>query len=223
MKKLMFVLGFILILGCSARKDIFSQRYSGTLELTEHVLGAKVAGRVMTLVVQEGDLVQAGQVIATLDRYDQAKKDYERLQELLKTGGANAQAVEYAQLAMQDQQIVSPIDGVVLVKSAQVGEMLASGAGVVVIGDIKEQWVKIFLPEGLVGQIQLGQKASIRFDGLDKVYEGRLSFLATKAEFTPRNVQTSEERITQVFAVKVMLEKPDEHTHPGVTADVEFK
>ncbi len=202
---------------------MFHSKYSGTLELTEHVLGTKVVGRLATQTVKEGDLVKPSQMIATLDRYAQAKKDYERTEELFKLGGVGEQALEYAKLVMEDQQITSPIDGIVLVKSAEVGETLPAGAGVIVVGDLKDQWVKVFLPEGLIGQVVLGQKASITFDGLKQAYEGYVSFIATKSEFTPRNVQTPEERIIQVFAVKVSLDHPDNHIHPGVAADVEFK
>ena len=222
MKQLMGLMMLIMIAGCSAQADVFSQKYAGTLELTEHVLGAKVAGRVSSLSVKEGESVKVSQRLATMDRYVQAKKDFERTQELFKTGGATAQAVEYAKLAMEDQQVVSAINGVVLVKTSEVGEILPAGAGVVVVGDIKDQWVKVFLPEGLIGQVKIGQKAKITFDGLSRAYEGHISFIATKAEFTPRNVQTPEERVTQVFAVKVALDQPDEHVHPGVAADVEF-
>ncbi len=209
--------------GCSKKNDVYSTNYSGTLELTEHVLGAKLPGRLTTLTVKEGDLVKASQLLATLDHYEQAKKDLERTQELFKSGGATAQAVEYAQLTLQDQQIVSPIDGVVLVKAADIGEMLQAGAGVLVIGNPQEQWIKVFLPEGLMGQVKLGQKTSIRVDGIDKAYEGHVSFIGTKGEFTPRNLQSKEDRMTQVFALKVVVDHPDESIHPGVSAQVEFK
>jgi multidrug resistance efflux pump len=223
MKRLMLMIGLLFILGCSTKATIEYSKFSGTLELTDHVLGTKVAGRLTTLNVKEGDLVKAAQLIATLDRYEQTKKDYERTVELYNAGGTNTQAVEYAKLAMEDQEIISPIDGVILVKSAEVGETIPSGAGVVVVGDLKDQWVKIFVSEGLIGQIKMGQRASVIFDGLKNSYEGHVSFIGTKAEFTPRNVQSPEERITQVFAVKVRLDQPDEHIHPGVAADVEFK
>ncbi len=219
----MVLLGLILITGCTKKNDVYSSHYSGTLELTEHVLGSKAAGKLSTLEVKEGDLVKKGQVLATLDHYEQAKKDFDRTQELFKSGGTNAQAVEYAQLALDDQQIVSPIDGVVLVKTSDIGEILPAGAGIVVVGDPQDQWIKIFLQEGLIGQIKMGQKASITVDGLNKVYEGHISFLATKGEFTPRNLQSKEDRMTQVFAIKVALDKPDEFVHPGVSAEVEFK
>lgn len=221
MKKIIGFIGLCLILGCS-KTDVFHTQYSGTLELTEHVLGAKVAGRLTTLTVKEGDIVHAGQLVATLDRYEQVQKDLQRTIELFNTGGTNAQAVEYAKLAAEDQQIISPVDGIVLVKAAEVGETLSSGAGVIVVGDPKDQWIKIFLPEGQLGQVHLGQKASVTFDGMKKSYQGHVSFIATQGEFTPRNLQSKEDRITQAFAVKVTLDNPDEYTHPGVSADVKF-
>jgi multidrug efflux pump subunit AcrA (membrane-fusion protein) len=222
-KKLIVLMSVLLIVGCSPKPDAFNTKYSGILELTEHVLGARVAGRLSTMTVNEGDQVRVHQVLGTLDRYQQAKKDYERTMDLFSKGGATAQAVEYAKLVMEDQQIMSLTKGVVLVKAAEIGETLQAGAGVVVVGDSSDQWIKVYLPEGLIGQLKLKQQADVTFDGMKKAYQGHISFIATKAEFTPRNVQTEEERVTQVFAVKVALDHPDEHIHPGVAADVQFK
>lgn len=215
-------MSLLLVGGCGSKPDAFSTRYAGTLELTEHVLGSRAAGRLTSVNVKEGDVLRAGQVLATMDRYEQNLKDYERLKELFNTGGANAQELEHAKLAVEDQQIISPVDGVVLLKTAETGEILPAGAGVVVVGNKADQWVKIFMPEGVIGQVKLGQPAKIYVDGIAKPYEGRISFIATKAEFTPRNVQTPEERVTQVFAVKVKLDSSDEHLHPGVGSDVQF-
>ena len=109
--------------------------FSGTMEMTEHVLGVKAAGRLTTLNVKEGDLVKKGQLLATFDRFEQDKKDYERVGVLYKNGGANQQSLENAQLTMEDQEVISPLDGIVLVKSAETGEIIPAGGGVVVIGD----------------------------------------------------------------------------------------
>lgn len=222
-KKIIFIVGLFLILGCSSKNDIFHNHYSGTLELTEHVLGTKVSGKLSTLEVKEGDVVKKTQVLATMDHFEQAKKDYERTVELFKIGGTNAQSVEYAQLALEDQQITSPINGVVLVKSAEIGETLSAGAAVVVVGNPQDQWIKVFLQERLIGQIKIGQQASVVVDGLTKIYAGHVSFIAIRGEFTPRNLQSKEDRMTQVFAVKVTLDHPDDNVHPGVSAEVEFK
>jgi multidrug efflux pump subunit AcrA (membrane-fusion protein) len=213
-----------LMAGCSEPRDLGKMTFAGTLEMTEHVLGAKMPGRVTSVTVKEGDMVQKGQVLATLERYAQALKDHKRTEELFKTGGANAQAVEYAQLALEDQSVISPIDGIVLVKAAaEAGEIVAAGMGIVVVGDVKDKWVKVFVPEGVVNQIVMDQSAEITLDGLKDTYKGHVSFIATKAEFTPRNVQTKEERVTQAFAVKVTFDEPSASLHAGVAADVRFK
>ena len=207
--------------GC-AKKGAYDSTFSGTLEMTEHKLGSKVSGGLATLSVEEGDYVKAGQLLATMDRYEQTKKDYERAQVIFKQGGANLQSVEYAKLAMEDTTIVSPVDGVVLVKVHEVGETLSAGSPVVVIGDIKDQWVKVFIPEGMINQVQMNQQARVSFDGLPKVYKGHVRYIATKAEFTPRNVQTPEERVTQALAVKIANDDADLQAHPGVAADIKL-
>jgi HlyD family secretion protein len=210
-------------LACSdnySRRDL---KFSGTLELTEHVLGAKAGGRVATLTVDEGDEVKAGQLLATLDRYEQTKKDYDRTNNLMQQGGMTKQSLEYAALSLDDQQIVSPVDGVVLVKVHEMGETVQPGSAVVVVGDRSKLWVKIFVPEGRINQIELGQAAVLSFDGLKEKFNGHVSFISSQAEFTPRNVQSQEERVTQTFAVKIVLDDVKSFLRPGVAADVEIK
>jgi len=213
----------VLVTGCSGNKDFRKMTFSGTMEMTEHVLGIKVAGRLTTLNVKEGDQVKQGQLLATFDRFEQNKKDYARADVLYQNGGADHQTLENARLAMEDQQVISPLDGIVLVKSAETGEIIPAGGGVVVIGDPKDQWVKIFVSEDLMHQLSIGQKATIAVDGSDKKYNGHVSFIADKAEFTPRNVQTPEERVTQTFAIKIAVDNADEDLHAGVAADVKFE
>jgi len=216
------VLTLILMGGCSGKQDFKHMTFSGTMEMTEHVLGVKTAGRLTTLNVKEGDHVQKGQLLATFDRFEQDKKDYARLGELYKNGGANQQSLENAALTLEDQQVISPLNGIVLVKSAETGEIIPAGGGVAVIGDPADQWVKIFVSESLMHQLSLNQTAVITVDGADKKYKGHVSFIADKAEFTPRNVQTPEERVTQTFAVKIAVDDPDVNLHAGVAADVRF-
>ena len=212
----------VLICGCAQQKDIKNMTFSGTMELTEHVLGAKVAGRLTTLNVNEGDFVKKGQLLATLDRFEQSKKDFDRVGVLYKNGGANQQSLEYAQLTMEDQQVISPIDGIVLIKDVETGEIIPAGGGVLVIGDPHDQWVKIYVSEDMVYQLGLNQQASILVDGSAQAYQGHVTFIADKAEFTPRNVQTPEERVTQTIAVKITVDNPDKSLHAGVSADVKF-
>jgi HlyD family secretion protein len=194
--------------------------FTGTLEFTEHEVGARVPGRLSSLSVDEGDEVHQGQMIATLERYEQNKKDYERLLQLSSQGGATRQSVEQAELSLQDQQIVSPVDGVVLTKVHDSGEVVGAGNAVIVVGDRKKIWVKIYVPEGVINRVKLNQPATLKFDGLTRNFKGHVSYVAPQAEFTPRNVQTEEERVTQTFAVKVVLDEVEPYLRPGVTAEV---
>lgn len=222
MKRSLFIfLSFFLITmtGCGGN-DQTKLTLSGTLELTEHSLGAKASGRLVSLNVQEGSLVKKGQEIGYLDRFEQTQKDLDRTQKLYQQGGATQQDVEYATLAMDDQRIVSPVDGVVLVKVHEVGEVVAAGSPVAVVGDREHLWVRIYVPEGLVNRVKMGQPAELRFDGVKQTFKGHVSFIASQAEFTPRNVQTQEERVTQAFAVKVSLDDAPDLLRPGVAADV---
>ncbi len=221
-------LGFIVTVivlgsGCGYHSDFSEMKFSGTLELTEHALGAKAAGRLMTVNVDEGQMVKQGQQLATMDRYQQNVRDYQRVENLFKQGGATQQDLEHAALAEEDQQIVSPIDGVVLVKVHEVGEVVAAGLPVVVIGDRTNLWVKIYVPEGQVNKIKMGQAARLSFDGLKETFRGQVSFIASQSEFTPRNVQTAEERITQTFAVKVTLKDAPQYLRPGVAVDIRIE
>jgi len=210
-----------LFAGCR-RSGSEALELSGTLEMTEHNLGARTAGRVTKLTVQEGDEVKKGQLIALLDRYDQTERDYRRADELFHQGGATKQTLENAELALIDQQIVSPLDGVVLTDVREEGEIVPSGGTVVVIGDRSDLWVRVYVREGDINRVQIGQPAAVHLDGVKKPLDGHVSFVAPQAEFTPRNVQTPEERVLQMFAVKVKLGGTQAGVRPGVSADVDL-
>ncbi|MBI3617787.1 MAG: HlyD family efflux transporter periplasmic adaptor subunit [Candidatus Omnitrophica bacterium] len=217
-----FILSLLFLAGCKALDNGTSLKFSGTLEWTEYALGARGSGRLAELNVEEGQAVKKDQMIATFDRFKQARRDLERAKQLYEQGGTTEQELEHAALAEDDQKIVSPLDGIVLVKVNELGEVVQAGAPVVVIGDPQDMWVRIFVPEGTINRIKMGQSAEIRFDGISEKFVGHVSFITPQAEFTPRNVQTQEERVTQTFAVKVRLNSPVVYLRPGVAADVYF-
>lgn len=217
------ILAVLIVLSC---KNFFfppSPDFSGTLEMTEHSVGARVPGRIAAVYFDEGQSVKKGELLAVLERYETAKKDYERTQKMHAAGGASDRELEQAELAFDDQQIVSPVDGVVVTRVRQLGEVLGAGSPAAVIGDNRKFWVRIYIPEGKINKVKMGQSAAIRFDGIQKKYSGHVTFIATQAEFTPRNVQTEEERVTQTFAVKVTLDEPDAGLHSGVAAEVHLE
>lgn len=130
-------------------------------------------------------------------------------------------ALAVSEQRLKDTIIYAPMDGVVLKKHVEVGETIASGIPVVTIGDLGNPWVKVYVKEDMLGWIRLGQKTKITVDTFKgKVYEGVVSFISSEAEFTPKNVQTREERVKLVFGVKIKVKNINNELKPGMPADV---
>jgi HlyD family secretion protein len=130
-------------------------------------------------------------------------------------------AVEAARVALEDLEVKAPIDGIVTRKHAEVGETLAAGRAVVAVTDISRPWVRVYVPEHQIGKVRLGAPAKIRIDTFPgRDFTGRVSYVAAQAEFTPKNVQTQEERVKLVFAVNVSAANPEGILKPGMPADV---
>jgi len=110
---------------------------------------------------------------------------------------------------LDDTVAVAPIDGVVLVKSADPGEVLAAGTPIVSIGDIDQPWLRGYVPQSQLGQVKLGMTVAIHSDSYPgKTYQGKISFIASEAEFTPKQIQTAEERVKLVYRIKVDVANP---------------
>jgi len=117
----------------------------------------------------------------------------------------------------------SPQVGVVLRKHVEPGEIIAAGTPVVTIADLTNVWLKIYVPEPQLGRVKLGQRAEIRTDSYpEKVYPGEVIFINSEAEFTPKNVQTYEERVKLVFAVKIAVDNTHQELKPGMPADAKL-
>lgn len=130
-------------------------------------------------------------------------------------------AVTEAQL--RDAEAISPVDGVVLVKSAEPGETVAAGTTVLTIGDIERPWLRAYVGERDLGRVKLGQRVRVTTDSYPgKVYWGRVSFIAAEAEFTPKEIQTPEERVKLVYRIKVDLPNPRRELKSNMPADAEI-
>ncbi len=130
-------------------------------------------------------------------------------------------AVEAARVALEDLQAKSTIDGTVTRKHAEPGETLAAGRPVVTVTDLSRPWVRVYIPENRIGKVRLGASARIKVDTFpDREFSGRVSYVSAQAEFTPKNVQTQEERVKLVFAVNVTADNPGGILKPGMPADV---
>jgi HlyD family secretion protein len=116
--------------------------------------------------------------------------------------------------------LASPLSGVVLVKSSEVGEVVNPGTSVLTIGDIENVWLRAYVPETELGRIKWGQEVIVTTDLQPrKEYKGRISFISSQAEFTPKQIQTEKERVTLVYRIKIDLPNRDRELKPGMPAD----
>jgi HlyD family secretion protein len=128
-----------------------------------------------------------------------------------------------AQLVQQieDAVIVSPVSGVVTEKIAEAGELLQSGAPLNEVTNLNDAWLNVYLPEADLGRIRIGQDAEVSTDSGQK-RAGKVSFVASQAEFTPKNVQTRDERVKLVFKIKISLDNADGVFKPGMPAEAQL-
>jgi len=130
--------------------------------------------------------------------------------------------VARAEAALANAVVYAPFDGRITVRHREPGETVSSGAPVLTLLDPGDRWVRIYVREDQIGRVKLGMGARITSDTYpDKVYQGEVTFVGSEAEFTPRNVQTTEERIKLVYPVKVRISgDSDFELKPGIPADV---
>lgn len=328
MKRSMFAL-LLIAAGCSDEAPTDRLRASGHVEATETRLAPEAGGRILTLTVKEGDRVEPGHTILTLDTRDMqlainrvkaeqaaaeaqlrlvqagsrvedvrqaqaqvaaaradlsaarselqaAEQDLERFETLLKNNsgsrkqrddaatrrdvakdrvaslesrvrnadevlaklraGARREEVDAArarvsavtaQLApleksIADATLQSPVAGVVTEKLVEVGEIIAPRAPAVVLVDLDHAWADVFVPEPAVPQIKLGQPAMVFTDAGGNGIAGTITYISPKAEFTPRNVQTAEERSKLVYRVRIAVDNKAGILKQGMPVEAEI-
>jgi HlyD family secretion protein len=118
----------------------------------------------------------------------------------------------------------APFEGVVLVRQAELGEVVSPGTPIITLADLDHIWLRVYLPETDLGKLHWGQDVEVRADTYPgKTYHGRVSVIASDAEFTPKSVQTEKERVTLVYRIKVDVENPNHELKPGMPADAYIK
>lgn len=286
---------------------------SGNIEAHESLLAFKVQGRIVALLVEEGQWVEAGTILARLEDDDyrqqmsldeanlrvqeaeltlalagsrpqekqaaeqavldaeaelaQRKLDFERAERLYREGVGSQEARDQAEtnrkraeaayrqarerldqtlegtrpedIAIARAQLLrareslelsriqlshtilrAPQAGVILVRQAELGEVVAVGTPVVTLADLDHVWLRAYLNETELGRVRWGQPAQLRTDTYPgKTYPGRVSFISSKAEFTPKSVETHKERVTLVYRIKIDVENPNHELKPGMPAD----
>ena len=205
---------------------------SGNIEAKEVDIGAEVMGKVKELKKQEGDQVTKDEEVAKIDdrllqaQVDQAKASLAVTQAKQDpTQIALAQAsVDLAELNLTKSVVTSPIDGVVITRPYEEGEVVSPGATIYTVANLDEVSLVVYIPEDQLGKVDIGQKADVKVDSYpNRVFKGAIKKISDKAEFTPANVQTKEQRINLVFAVTISLENKDHKLKAGMPADATIR
>jgi len=174
--------------------------------------------------VREGRAQLSGSA-ATLIVAKAGLKEVEKLKLDIKVTEAQlAQAKAALSLAESDlteTKLYASITGFVTVKSVEEGEYVQVGAPVLTLVKLNRVWVQTYVPETQLGHIQLGQDAEVRTDSFpDKKYKGKVTYISPEAEFTPKNIQTREERVKLVYRIKVSMDNSGQELKPGMPVDV---
>lgn len=182
---------------------------------------------------------------------ESARRNLEKISNLVSTGGATAaerddlrdkvrgldaaisaaqssvmalrSQKEYISALRDEEYLISPIDGVVLLRAAEPGEVVSSAKTILRIANLEKLEIKVYLPEARLGQVVNGQKVSVEIDSFPgRRYDATVARISDKAEFTPKNVQTKDERVKTVFAVTVGTTSHGGVLKPGMPCDVVF-
>ncbi len=151
---------------------------------------------------------------------DLRQQDVRVAEAALRESQANVRRLE---TQVNELKVFAPLTATVLTKAVEAGEVVSAGKPLVLLGDLDHPWIKIYVPETSVGRIQLGASARVLVDSFPgRPFEGRVTWISADAEFTPKNVQTAEERVNLVYAVKVMIQNPERKLKAGMPADAEL-
>lgn len=180
---------------------------------------SQVASAQTSLNTGESELVQAEAELADLKvgaSQEQIRVSESRVEE------AEA-ALEAIETQIERMTISAPINGIVLEQSVHVGELASPGVPVITLADLDTVELTVYIASDQFDKVALHQMVEVSVDSFpDREIEGEIVYIADQAEFTPRNVQTQEERVNLVYAVKIRIENPDHALKPGMPADVRF-
>lgn len=132
-------------------------------------------------------------------------------------------ALQLAEVRLEYATLTAPFDGVVLSKNIEPGEYVAPGTPVVTLGDLRRPWLRAYIEAEDLDKVKYGQEARVTTSTYPgKVFRGRVGFIASEAEFTPKNVQTPKERTRLVYRIKIYLDNPEMELKRGMPADAEI-
>jgi len=208
-----------------AKKDLISKQQRDTADANW-----KMALAQREMAQHKVDEMQRGyrteEIASALARYRQAQANLEKMERGNRRediDAANA-AYAYEEARFRERQVLAPSAAIVEVLDVRPGDLIAPNTSVATLLESDQIYVRIYIPETEIGRVRIGQGAEIRLDSFpQEVFPGKVEQINQQAEFIPRNVQTQEERIHQVFGVKIRIDDPAGRVLAGMAADVKLK
>ncbi len=212
--------------------------YAGTLEATKVDISARLASNLESVNVQEGDKVKADELLIVLGCDDVkvlarlAQENYTRYVKLSRSGTSTPETLDLMRNRKEDADVrltwcrlSSPLQGTVLSRYHEPGEWVLPGTKILTLANVRNLWAYIYVPQTRVAKLALGMKLKAYLPELNRrLFEGTIIKFNEQAEFTPKNVQTREERERLVFGVKISFNEAnaEEILKPGMTVEVEL-
>lgn len=129
---------------------------------------------------------------------------------------------DIAQTALNDSILLAPADGIVLIRIFEPGSMVGAGVPVYTISLNGKMWVRAYIKETELGRIKIGTPVNIYTDSADKVYHGKLGFISSTAEFTPKSIETSSLRTDLVYRIRIVIEDADDYLKQGMPVTIKL-
>jgi HlyD family secretion protein len=209
----------------AARRTVVSDAADVALKELQYdrakTLLEKGAGTVEARDVTQSVLKQAH---AAYDRDTALEAAADRSVALAIANIETAQAqLDLAKIVLEYTVLKAPFDGVILVRQAELGEVVSPGAAIITLADIDHVWLRAYVNEPDVGKIRLGEAVTVTTDSYPgHIYPGRISFISEAAEFTPKSVETHAERVTLVYRIRIDIDNPTHELVPGLPADAKI-
>jgi HlyD family secretion protein len=209
----------------ATRRTVVSDEADVNLKQLEfdraQTLLTKGAGTVDARDVAETALKQSKAAIER-DKALEAQADRSVALAIANIGSARAN-LDLAKIVLGYTTLKAPFDGVILVRQAELGEVVSPGAAIVTLADIDHVWLRAYLNETDIGKVRLGEAATVTTDSYPaEEYPGRISFISEQAEFTPKSVETHAERVTLVYRIRIDVDNPSHELVPGLPADAKI-
>ena len=237
-RRMAYIVGIVaaLCVGAVVLKHVLTSgpfMYAGTLETTKVTLAARVSSDISNVFVSEGDYVLRGQPLMEIscDTYKilatQIDNDYGRAQALSQRGHMSQAEFDVLTRNKQDNDlklqwcnVTAPIDGIITTKFREPGEIVAPGTALISLANPYEIWAYFYVPYTMLHKLRVGQQVTgILPEADNKKFQGKIIKISEEAEFTPKNVQTREERTRLVYGVKVQFENSDLSLKSGMTIE----